>query len=271
MMTRVDAWRAPWRLVAALACAALALPAMAQFSLAISPPRFELSTKPGERAREIVEFTHTDARPGAYTVRTADWALRPDGSVDFTDALLPGSCRPWVAIERREVAVSQGRPYRFRFEVTPPADTPPVECRFALMIEGKNEATTPGVPLAFAARIGVIVYVAVGDVAPVIELAGTAIKQIDGRALPAIRIRNSGNAHGRLAGYLNGTDASGARLEFQPEASAILPGETREIALIATKPGDADAAVTVNFPLTITGKVEWGRTGSTPIDQRFTR
>lgn len=271
MMPRIDVPRALGRFGIALWCAAAALPAIAQFSLAISPPRFELSARPGERVREIVEFTHTGTRPGAYTVKTADWTLQPDGSVDFVDALLPGSCRPWVAIERRELAVSQGRPYRFRFEVAPPADTPPAECRFALMVEGRSETVTSGVPLAFAARIGLIVYVAVGDVAPVIELAGTGLKQLDGRTLPAIRIRNSGSAHGRLAGYLNGTDASGARLEFQPESSAILPGETRDIALIASKPGDADAPVTVSFPLTITGKVEWGATGSTLIDHRFTR
>ena len=257
--------------VVALLWALVALPACAQFSLAISPPRFELTAKPSERVREVIEFTHSGQKPGAYTIKTADWVLKPDGSVDFTDELLPGSCRPWVAIERRELAINQGRPYRFRFEVTPPADTPPMECRFALMIEGKNDTTAPGMPVALGARVGVIVYVAIGDVAPALELSGSAIKQLDGKALPALKMRNSGTAHGRLAGYLNGTDASGTRLEFQPESVAIMPGQTRDIALIATKPGDPDAAVTVNFPVTITGKIEWGKTGSLGIDQRFSR
>lgn len=253
-----------------LALAAL-LPAQAQFSLAVSPPRVELGAKPGVPLREVLEFTHTDARPGAYKVKTADWTLRPDGGVDFSDELQPGSCRPWVAIERREVTVTPGRPYRFRFEVSPPADTPPTECRFALMIEGQEQAAGPQLPMALAARIGVIVYVAVGDVAPVLALAGTSVSTLDGRELPLLRVRNSGTAHGRLAGFLKGTDAGGTKLEFQPASTPIMPGETRDIALVATRPGDTDSQVTVRFPLTVTGKLEWGRSGSFSVDQRFAR
>jgi hypothetical protein len=254
------------------ALSALALPsAHAQFSLAVSPPRFELSAKPGDHLREVLELTHSDVRAGDYKFKTADWALRPDGSVDFSDALLPGSCRPWVAIERRELSVTPGRPYRFRFEVVPPADTPPVECRFAIMIESQQPAAAPGVPLALGARIGVIIYVAVGDVAPQLELAGSAVQQIDGRGAPVIRIRNTGNAHGRLAGFLTGTDASGTALELQAGTTPIMPGETRDIALTATKPGDTDTPVAIRFPITISGKLEWGKNGAMPINQRFSQ
>ncbi|WP_213952723.1 MULTISPECIES: hypothetical protein [unclassified Variovorax] len=264
-------WRAGCRLAAALWCAAVALPAHAQFALAISPPRFELEAEAGDRVRDTIELTHTAAGSGSYTVRTADWRMKPDGSVEFSDALAPGSCRPWVAIERRELSIGQGRPYRFRFEVVPPPDTPPVECRFALMVEGKDDASAAGMPLTFSGRIAVIVYVAVGKVSPVIDVTGSGVRQVDGQALPYLRVRNTGNAHGRLAGYLAGTDASDARLEFQPEALAILPGDTRDVALVPSKPGDADAAVAVAFPLTIQGKVEWGRSGTTAIDKRFAR
>ena len=152
---------------------AAALPAQAQFALAVSPPRLELSAKPGERVREVIELTHRDARAGAYKIKTADWTLRPDGSVDFSDELLPGSCRPWVAIERHELSISAGRPYRYRLEVTPPPETPPMECRFAIMIEGQQATSAPGMPIALGARIAVIVYVAVGEAAPLLELDGT--------------------------------------------------------------------------------------------------
>ena len=229
------------------------------------------SVKPGESAREVIELTHSDSRPGAYKLKTADWTFGPNASVDFSDELLPGSCRPWVSIERRELSITPGRPYRFRFEVAPPADTPPMECRFAIMIEGQQPAPAPGVPIALGARIGVIVYVAVGDVAPVLELAGTSVQTVDGRATPVVRIRNTGNAHGRLAGFLNGTDASGTKLELQAGTTPIMPGETRGIALVATKPGDPETAVAVRFPITISGKLEWGKNGSLPIDLRFTQ
>lgn len=261
---------AVFRLATLLAASAAAvLPAHAQFSLAVSPPRFELSAKPAERVREVLELTHSDVRAGAYKLKTADWTLRPDGSVDFSDELLPGSCRPWVAIERRELSITPGRPYRFRFEVAPPADTPPTECRFAVMIEGQQPAAAPGMPIALGARIGVIVYVAVGDVAPVLELAGTAVKTIDGRPTPVLKVRNTGSAHGRLAGFIGGKDADGTALEVQAATTPIMAGETREIALVATKPGDTETAVAIRYPLSVSGKLEWGRKGSMVVEQRF--
>ncbi|MDQ0570889.1 hypothetical protein QFZ42_002723 [Variovorax paradoxus] len=256
-------------LAAGLVALTMGTPAQAQFSLAVSPPRFELSTKPGERVRDVIELTHRDTQAGAYKLKTADWTFRPDASVDFSDELLPGSCRPWVAIERRELSITPGRPYRFRFEVTPPADTPPTECRFAVMIEGQQAAAAPGVPVALGARIGVIVYVAVGNVAPVLELAGTSVQTVDGQATPVLKIRNTGTAHGRLAGFLSGTDASGTALELQASTTPIMAGETRDIALLANKPGESETPVAVRFPITISGKLEWGKSGSLPINQRF--
>ena len=252
-----------------LAALMLGTTAQAQFSLAVSPPRFELSTKPGERVREVIELTHRDTPSGGYKLKTADWTFRPDASVEFSDELVPGSCRPWVAIERRELSITSGRPYRYRFEVTPPADAPPTECRFAVLIEGQQPASAPGMPMALGARIGVIVYVAVGDVSPVLELVGTSVRTVDGRPTPMLKIRNTGTAHGRLAGFLAGTDAGGTALELQASTTPILPGETREIALAANKPGDTETTVAVRFPMTVTGKLEWGKSGSLPINQRF--
>ena len=263
------AHRAALLLASSLGALTIGAAAHAQFSLAVSPPRFELSAKPGERVREVIELTHRDTRAGAYKLKTTDWTFKPDASVDFSDDLLPGSCRPWVAIERRELSITPGRPYRFRFEVTPPADTPPMECRFAVMIEGQQAATAPGVPVALGARIGVIVYVAVGDVAPVLELAGSSVQTVDGQPTPMLKIRNTGTAHGRLAGFLSGTDASGTALELQASPTPILAGEPRDIALVAHTPGDTETAVAVRFPITITGKLEWGKNGSMPINQRF--
>ncbi|VTU20853.1 hypothetical protein H4CHR_00669 [Variovorax sp. PBS-H4] len=265
-MTRLTAFR----IAAAFAAwVAVVLPAQAQFSLAVSPPRFELSVKPGDRVGEVLELTHRDERAAAYRLKTADWTLRPDGSVDFSDELLPGSCRPWVAIERRELSITPGRPYRFRFQVTPPADTPPMECRFAVMIEGQQPTAAPGMPIALGARIGVIVYVAVGEVAPVLELAGTTVKTVDGRPTPVLKVRNTGNAHGRLAGFLGGKDADGTALELQAATTPVMAGETREVTLVATKPGDTETAVAIRYPLAVSGKLEWGRKGSMAIEQRF--
>ena len=254
----------------ALAIAATA--AHADFSFAISPPRFELAAKPGERLRQTIEITNASANPASLLIRTADWTFRSDDTVVFVDDLGPGSCRPWVAIERRELIVPPRLPYRFRFEVAPPAGQAPVECRFAIMLEGKDSSfagPTAGVPVG--ARVGVIVYVKVGDVAPQLSIQSTRVEDRNGAPTALIDVRNSGTAHGRLDGFLSGTDAQGQLIDVSPTSTPILPGETRTIALKLTKRGDPNTAVQAVFPITVKGKLEWGKGGSTELDQRFSR
>ncbi|CAN5601426.1 hypothetical protein BH11PSE7_BH11PSE7_17410 [soil metagenome] len=265
-MSHLDGLLRPLFIAAAVA---LALPAaQAQFSLAVSPPRFELATRAGTPVRDIIELSSDDPRAARYSVKTADWRLEPDGAVTFSDDLAQGSCRPWVAIERREVTVTTSRPYRFRFEVAPPVDAAPVECRFAIMLEGVAQVVG-GMPLPVAARVGVIVYLAVGDVAPRLVLAGAAVEQVNGVPTPVLRIRNDGTAHARLDGFLTGTDAAGRSLEFTPSTLPVLPGETRTLALVATLAGNTTSTVTPQYPVTVKGKLEWGNGQGMPLEQRF--
>ena len=106
------------------------------FAAIISPPRFELFVKPGEKTRQVIEITNASTQLAKYYLKTADWALDKNGGVSFDETLQAGSCRPWVAIEAREISVSGGGKYRYRFEIAVPADAPPGECRFALLVEG---------------------------------------------------------------------------------------------------------------------------------------
>ena len=254
----------------AVVAAFVPLAAQAEFAVAISPPRFELQGKPGEVLRQTMEVTNAAAVPGTYRIRTADWTYAPDGTVDFLDDLAPGSCRPWVALERRELTVRAGRPYRFRFEVTPPPDTPPGECRFAIMVEGQEEsAHTGSLTLPFNARVAVIVYVAVGGAQPELKIAGQVVQMVNNRRVPALRVRNDGTAHGRLGGFLGGADAGGTRLEFTPATLPILPGETRTIPLLPGRPGDPDGDVVLRFPVSVKGRIEWGTSQSQDIDASF--
>src|SRR5271165_3912616 len=75
------------------------------FAALVSPPRFELATKPGKTLRGIIEVSNRSTSPGHYLVHTADWTMTKDFTVTFHDELQPGSCRPWVAIERPDVVV----------------------------------------------------------------------------------------------------------------------------------------------------------------------
>lgn len=260
-------------LCAAAVCAStLSAHAQAQgFAAVVSPPRFELSVKPGQRVREVVEISNASAQSANYHVRTGDWTLGADAGVTFSERLAPGSCRPWVAIERRDIAVPGGGRYRYRFEVAPPSDTPAGECRFALLIEGDEQMVKApgGLNIPVSGRIGVIVYVVVGSAAPDLQIVGTGIGEANGRPVPVLQIRNTGNAHGRLTGFLSGVDATGRTLDFTPSTLPILPDETRQIPLVAST--EPDIPVDINYPVRVRGTLEWGAGKRTELDQVFGR
>jgi hypothetical protein len=257
---------------ALLIASSTCIPVMAsEFALAASPPRFELRLKPGERSRQVLELTNASPTVGSYSVKTADWRLAPDNSVTFFDDLQPQSCRPWFAIERRELSIAGGRPYRYRFEVNVPPDAPAGECRIAILLEGQEQVsrTEGGPPIPFSARLGVVIYLAIGDALPSLNVAGARVQSIDGKLTPVLDIRNNGLAHGRIGGFLKGIDAKNTALEFSPSNMPILPGETRAISLTATRPGDPETTVQVQFPVVVTGNIEWGKGQTQSIEQRF--
>ena len=251
------------------AAAALPTATLAQgFAAYVSPPRVEVQIKPGEPLRQVVELQHVGNQPGQYRFYTNDWTLNPDNSVNFTNELAPDSCRPWVAIERRDLTLSAGARYRYRLEITPPANTPPRECRFALMIEGLDPAQVGG-PISFpvSGRIGVIVYAAVGGAKPALSLSGQQVVTLNGQPTAVLNVQNTGNATGRLEGFVNATDAKGQRVELAPVDMPILPGTTRSIALApVSDPGQTPPVL--SFPLQVEGKLEWADQ-SLPIQARF--
>jgi hypothetical protein len=254
--------------VLCIAALCVPLPVAAQgFAAMVTPPRFEVTGKPGQTQRHVIEIMNADAQPTTYRMRTADWTLDPKAVVQLSEALNPGSCRPWVAIERREVTVGSGARYRYRFEVTPPADATG-ECRFALVMQGGADSVRAGENLSIPinGQIAVIVYVTLGDAAPILEVVRSAVVEREGRKVPAIYVRNSGDAHGRLEGFLEGTDAAGTRFDFTPSGLPILPGETREIPIDVA--ADGNARRTIAFPVTIRGTLEWSGK-STPFEARF--
>ena len=107
----------------------------------------------------------------------------------------------------------------------------------------------------------------VGNAAPTLEVVASRVALVDGEATPVLQVKNSGNAHGRLDGFLSATDASGKKLEFTISTLPILPGETRLISLTVTR-GERDAPVKIAYPITIRGNLEWSAK-SIPFEQRF--
>jgi hypothetical protein len=238
------------------------------FAALVSPPRFEISGKSGAKLRQVMEITNGANAASRLRVHTADFTLGSDYSVTFHEELLPDSCRPWVAIERPLVSLAAGATIRYRFEVQVPAGAPAGECRFALMIEADEPTVTSAgaVQLPIVGRIGVIVYVTVGDAAPQIEMFGPEVLTVNGQRVPALRVHNAGNAHTRLSGFLTGKDASGRSYDFTPSDFPILPGEVRAVYLT---PATADKKQpTLAFPVSVQGTLEWADQHA-ELDERF--
>lgn len=239
------------------------------FAVIATPPRFEITGKPGTVTRQVIEITNASTTLGKYSIKTADWTLDANGGTQFSEALSPNSCRPWVALERLQISVPSGAKYRYRYEVKPPANSPARECRFAIMISGAEQTakTADGLAFPFSGRLGVIVYVAIGDVKPKLDIVNSEVKMIDGISKPIIAVRNSGNAHGRLTGFLSGTDANGKKLEFSPSGLPIMAGETRKITLDIQQLENSPLPI-IKYPITIRGNLEWDNK-SIPYEQEF--
>lgn len=255
-------------LLAAMAAACHGSPACAEdFALSVSPPRFELSAEPGQTVRSVVELSNAANVPSTLSFATAEWDLTPDGGVKTSSALAPHSCRPWVAIERLQTTLQPNSRLRYRFEVTPPQNTAPTECRFALLISGGDRRVSPSEGSSFpvAGQIALIVYVKVGDVKPQIRIVKADVADLNGTLTPILMVENSGTAHGRLTAFLHGTDAKGKKREFSASTLPILPGETRMIALNVDQGGDAvatgsgrppaETASPIAYPLKISGTI----------------
>jgi hypothetical protein len=234
------------------------------FSALVTPPRIEMAIKPGQDARQVIEITQVSDQPGRFRIYTNDWQLNEQGAVQFFDELQPGSCRPWVALERRELAVGANAKVRFRIQVSPPADAPAKECRFAVMIEGLDMSRVRPGTLSFpvSGRIAVIVYAGMDGTKASLSIVGqSVVPSLEAKdRLPVLNVKNDGSAHGRLAGLLSGVDASGKRIDFSPNTLPILPGETRPVSLQINPDPNApkDAPLPIfAYPITIKGNLEW--------------
>jgi hypothetical protein len=233
-----------------------------------------LTVEPGESIARSLTLNNLGREKNEFTARTLDWTMTEDGSLTYSDALIAGSCRPWVSIERKRVAVESGQQRVYRFQIDIPKDAPRGECRFMLAFEGTAPAATPTTKSAagdlrttVVARIAVPVYITIGKAAPVLELVGTTMVDLRGSRTPAVRIANRGDAHGRLEGAIDAVDANGMEFVLAPEESPVLPGQTRDIPLLP-KVDRRPKISKVKFPIRVAGSLEW-EGGSLKVDARF--
>jgi hypothetical protein len=245
------------------------------FEVAISPSRFELSGKPGARIGQSLNIYNVGATPTQVSIRTLDWTYSEQGAVSYHEELLPGSCRPWVTLERNSLRLAPRNRSSFRFQVDVPPDAPRTECRFMLSVEGTEPAQNVEVPggtgtqlsLPVNGRIAVAVYVLVNGAAPKLEVKQVGMVQVNGKPTPAITISNTGDAHGRIDGALESVDAKGQKFDLLPESTPILPGQTRTLPFSIKVEPNRKTPEPV-YPVKAEGQLDWDL-GSFKIKMEF--
>jgi hypothetical protein len=265
------------RAAAMLAAVFALLPAAAPavpFEIAALPSRFELSSKSGGRIGQSLKLQNVATTPADVAVRTLDWDYSAQGAIHFHEDLVPGSCRPWVTLERHKLTIAPRAEVAFRFQIDVPADAPRGECRFMLAVESAEPAFTSqisggaaNISLPVSGRIAIAVYVAVNGAEPRLEVIALGTKEAGGRKNPSITVRNVGDAHGRLDGGIDAVDAKGQKVELVPDSSPIMGGQTRTLAMTPrVEPGQKPPDLA--YPVKGSGRIDWDN-GSFKIDAEF--
>lgn len=260
-----------------LALAALAPAASIQaapFEVAAAPSRFEVTGKSGTRVGQSLTIFNVGSSPTEVAIRTLDWTFTANGDVGYHDELLPGSCRPWVTLERRTLRVAPQARASFRFQIDIPAETPRGECRFMLAIEGiepayKAQLENGGANLSLpvSGRIAVAVYLMLNGAEPKLEISQLAVREIKGKRVPTVTVSNKGDAHGRLEGGLEAVDAKGVKFDLLPESTPILPGQVRILPFTPRAEPD-QKPVEMTLPLKAAGQLDW-EMGSFKVNAEF--
>ncbi len=236
------------------------------FSAAATPSRFELEAKAGQVLSRSIELQHVGAKDSEYALRSADWTLGEERGLEFFSELQPGSCRPWLRLERKTVKMRPNEKRKIRFEVHVPEGATRGECRFALMVEGNDSKQVSltkdaQVQLPLSGRLGIIVYVGIGGAQPRLELESVAAVDDQGRRVPAVVVHNTGDAHGRLDGALQGVDASGKSLLFPVSTLPVMPGQRRALPLTPMESMTSQTRSELAWPVKLNGRLDWAGGG----------
>ncbi|WP_298608966.1 hypothetical protein [uncultured Thiothrix sp.] len=250
-----------------------ALPVYAgPFEVAVSPSRLELTANASQRLGQSIDIQNIGKSPTELNIRTLDWTYSNEGQITYHDALVPNSCRPWVTLEKNTIKLNAQAKRAFRFQVEVPANAPRAECRFMVAIEGKDAAANTvlkaggaNLSLPVNGRIAVAVYVAVGGAEPKLSIKQMNVQNVKGQKVPVAIVTNQGDAHGRLEGVLEATDAKGQAFELAPEATPVLPGQTRTLPLLPQALTN-QKLTPPTYPIQAKGSIDWDK-GSFKINQ----
>ena len=231
---------------AALVCLGLvAGPAAAQVSVEVSPLRVELSVAPGATHTQAVTLTNQSDKPVRIRARVEDWFLTKDGTPQFTPAP-PGtwtSASSWVRLAPPEQVIEPGQPGTVRFTTNVPAGATEGGYRSAIVFEfGPPGADLLGAgrDVVFRSRVVTVLYVAVGQPAPKVDLTNLTVRSTPGKPAEVLAtLQNTSRANVRTKGVVIVYDKAGTVVrQIDIPSVPVLPESEREVAIPTAGEGE---------------------------------
>ncbi len=201
--------------------------------IGITPPRLELSGRPGETVSATVTVLTTAPAEQQIATELSDWSLDPEGDIVFLPASsFIYSASDWLNLDMTDFILESSGSQEVRVSLSIPADTA-LEGTYQSMVfftVVPVQTETSGVGVLTTTRIGLAVYLTItGTEAPELELLD--FYQEDDNSL-SLAILNLGNTMSRLSGVVELRDETGAmkyRLEV-PDVPVLRDSE-RELRL----------------------------------------
>ena len=203
-------------------------------SLAVSPVRAELRLAPGQNYTGLIRVDVTtpaqeagtaapqDGEAFSVIVYAQDWFLPLEGPPVY---LAPGStsasCASWVATNPTQFGLRPGESQWLRYTISVPEETIG-EHWTVLFVDAYPLLSSEQRPaVTVHARIGVMIYVAVGDALGELQI----LDFYAGPSTAVLTLANTGTAHLRVQGTISLAPSAGEPTTLPVPETVILPGE----------------------------------------------
>ena len=201
--------------------------------IGLSPPRLQLSGRPGETISETVTVLTQSAGSQQIGVSVSDWLLDPEGRL----VLLPpgggdNSASAWLEPEAEgfEISGEQNRPFRISVTIPQDADLNGTYRTMVFFTVVPPPDENSGVGVVTTTQIGLAVYVTVAGT----EETGSELVdffQPDDASL-TLSIANTGNTVMRLGGTVELRDEAGeTRYRLEVPDVPVLRESDRDVTL----------------------------------------
>lgn len=222
----------------------------ADFPVTVTPTILKMAGDEGDKVMREIAFLNQQQWPTPLKLEAVNWAFDEDGRRVFgPDIKVPHDCRSWWTAGFADLLIKPGAGVIYRLEIQIPDDIDDeMECHFAVAViprTGEDQSPKHYVP----------VYINAEGAEPELEFQKLLVKGTGKDRRAMVVIRNTGTAHARVLGMLEGEDAQDQDLDLVVKPTEILAGETRAIPLLVSKRGGGEAWWSP--PLEVEGKLNW--------------